>query len=208
MFDFDSHVARKNPEAVIKAFEYAFPKSYQNSVSLVIKSINGDRHLKEHKTLKKLIDGDPRIINIQKVLPHYENAALIHCCDCYVSLHRSEGFGLTIAEAMLTGKPVIITGYSGNLDFTTAQNSLLVDYQLVPVQMNYIFQYSKGEMWSDPDIEQAGDHMRKLVRDTNFACSFAKRGQELIRTSFSIEAVGKRYKNRLTKILQHKTIDQ
>ena len=103
---------------------------------------------------------------------------------------------------MLTGKPVITTGYSGNLDFTTDQNSLLVDYQLVPVQMNYPYQYSKGEMWAEPDIEQAGDYMRKLVRDTNFACSFAKKGQELIRTSFSIESMGERYKNRLNLILQ------
>ena len=164
MFDFDSHVARKNPEAVIKAFEYAFSKSSQNSVSLVIKSINGDRHLNEHRTIEKLIEGDSRIIHIQKVLPHYENSALMHCCDCYVSLHRSEGFGLTIAEAMLIGKPVITTGYSGNMDFTTDQNSLLVDYQLVPVQMNSPYQYSKGEMWAEPDIEQAGEYMKKLLK--------------------------------------------
>ena len=207
MFDFDSHVARKNPEAVIKAFEYAFPKSYQNSVSLVIKSINGDRHPKEHKTLKKLIDGDPRIIHIQKVLPHYENAALIHCCDCYVSLHRSEGFGLTIAEAMLLGKPVITTGYSGNMDFTTIETSLLVDYELIPVQQGD-YPYSKDEMWAEPDIEQAGDYMKKLISDKDFSCSFAKKGQELIRTSFSIKSLSEIYKNRLDAISQEKTLVQ
>ena len=204
MFDFDSHVARKNPEAVIKAFEYAFPKSYQNSVSLVIKSINGNRHPKEHKILKKLIDGDPRIIHIQKVLPHYENAALIHCCDCYVSLHRSEGFGLTIAEAMLLGKPVITTGYSGNMDFTTIETSLLVDYELIPVKQGD-YPYSKDEMWAEPDIEQAGDYMKKLVSDKDFSCSFAKKGQELIRTSFSIKSLSEIYKNRLEVISKEKT---
>ena len=207
MFDFDSHVARKNPEAVIKAFEYAFPKSYQNSVSLVIKSINGDRHPKEHKTLKKLIDGNPRIIHIKKVLPHYENTALIHCCDCYVSLHRSEGFGLTIAEAMLLGKPVITTGYSGNMDFTTIETSLLVDYELIPVQQGD-YPYSKDEMWAEPDIEQAGDYMKKLVSDKDFSCSFAKKGQELIRTSFSIKSLSEIYKNRLDVISQEKTLVQ
>tara|TARA_B100000586_G_scaffold131530_1_gene95093 strand:- start:110 stop:712 length:603 start_codon:yes stop_codon:yes gene_type:complete len=200
-------MARKNPEAVIKAFEYAFSKSSQNSVSLVIKSINGDRHLNEHRTIEKLIEGDSRIIHIQKVLPHYENSALMHCCDCYVSLHRSEGFGLTIAEAMLIGKPVITTGYSGNLDFTTDETALLVDYKLIPVEQGD-YPYANGEMWAEPDIEQAGDYMRKLVRDTNFACSFAKKGQELIRTSFSIESIGERYKNRLNLILQEKTICQ
>ena len=207
MFDFDSHVARKNPEAVIKAFEYAFPKSSQNSVSLVIKSINGDRHLKEHKTLRNLIDKDSRIIHIQKVLPHFENNALMHCCDCYVSLHRSEGFGLTIAEAMLIGKPVITTGYSGNMDFTKNETSLLVDYNLIPVKQED-YPYAKGEMWAEPDIEQAGVYMRKLVSDTNFSLSFAKKGQELIKTSFSIKSMGERYKNRLDEILQEKIIEQ
>ena len=207
MFDFDSHVARKNPEAVIKAFEYAFPKSSQNSVSLVIKSLNGDRHLKENKTLEKLINGDSRIIHIKKVLPHIENAALMHCCDCYVSLHRSEGFGLTIAEAMLIGKPVITTGYSGNMDFTTYETSLLVDYKLIPVQQGD-YPYSNDEMWAEPNIEQAGDYMRKLVSDRNFSYKFTKKGQELIRNSFSIKSMGERYKHRLDIISQEKTLGQ
>ena len=73
---------------------------------------------------------------------------------------------------MLLGKPVITTGYSGNMDFTTIETSLLVDYELIRVQQGE-YPYSKDEMWAEPDIEQAGDYMRKLVRDTNFACSFA-----------------------------------
>ena len=131
----------------------------------------------------------------------------MHCCDCYVSLHRSEGFGLTIAEAMLIGKPVIATGYSGNMDFTTDKTSLLVDYKLIPVQQGD-YPYPKDEMWAEPDIEQAGDYMRKLVRDTNSAYSFAKIGQELIRTSVSIESMGERYKNRLNVIFKEMAIGQ
>ena len=108
-------------------------------------------------------------------------------------------------KAMLIGKPVITTGYSGNLDFTTDETALLVDYKLIPVEQGD-YPNANGEMWAEPDIEQAGDYMRKLVRDTNFVCSFAKKGQELIRTSFSIEAMGERYKNRLRVILQEKTL--
>jgi len=207
MFDFDSHVARKNPEAVIQAFEYAFPKSSQNSVSLVIKSINGDRHQKEYKTLEKLINKDSRIIHIQKVLPHEESAALINCCDCYVSLHRSEGFGLTIAEAMLLGKPVITTGYSGNMDFTKDETTLLVDYKLIPVEQGD-YPYANNEIWAEPDVEQAGDYMKKLVSDRSFSYSFAKKGQELIRTDFSIKSIGEKYKNRIDEILLEKPLKQ
>ena len=109
---------------------------------------------------------------------------------------------------MLAGKPVNTTGYSGNMDFTTDQNSLLVDYELVPVQTSYPYQFTKGEMWAEPDIKQAGEYMQQLVKESNYAYSFAKKGQELIRNSFSIEAVGKRYKNRLNVIFKEKTIDQ
>ena len=202
MFDFDSHVARKNPEGVIKAFKFAFPKANQTPVSLVIKSINTDRHLDKQKTIEEIIDGDTRIIQIHKVLSHNENKALIHCCDCYVSLHRSEGFGLTIAEAMLIGKPVIATRYSGNLDFTTDQNSLLVDYQLVPVQMNFPYQYSKGEMWAEPNIDQAGEYMQKILNDNKLANSLAEKGREMIRSSLSIKAIGERFKNRINTIIK------
>ncbi|HIA34810.1 MAG TPA: hypothetical protein EYN85_08705, partial [Candidatus Lambdaproteobacteria bacterium] len=87
MFDFDSHVARKNPEAVIEAFKLAFPVSSNIPATLVIKSINSERHEKEWSCLKNKMDGDSRILQIHEVLPHSENTALMQCCDCYVSLH-------------------------------------------------------------------------------------------------------------------------
>ena len=200
MFDFDSHVARKNPEAVIEAFKLAFPGLSSIPVTLVIKSINGERHEKERNRLKNKIGCDSRILQIHEVLPHSINTALMKCCDCYVSLHRSEGFGLTMAEAMLLGKPVITTGYSGNMDFTTTETALLVDYELVPVQPGD-YPFSHGEMWAEPNVQQACDYMRDLVKDSTFAKSLAQKGQELIRTSFSTTTMGDRYKKHLSSLL-------
>ena len=200
MFDFDSHVARKNPEAVIEAFKLAFPGLSSIPVTLVIKSINGERHEKERNRLKNKIGCDSRILQIHEVLPHSINTALMKCCDCYVSLHRSEGFGLTMAEAMLLGKPVITTGYSGNMDFTTTATALLVDYELVPVQPGD-YPFSHGEMWAEPNVQQACDYMLDLVKDSTFAKSLAQKGQELIRTSFSTTTMGDRYKKHLSSLL-------
>ena len=200
MFDFDSHVARKNPEAVIEAFKLAFPGPSSIPVTLVIKSINGERHEKERNRLKNKIGCDSRILQIHEVLPHSINTALMRCCDCYVSLHRSEGFGLTMAEAMLLGKPVITTGYSGNMDFTTTATALLVDYELVPVQPGD-YPFSHGEMWAEPNVQQACDYMLDLVKDSTFAKSLAEKGQELIRTSFSTTTMGDRYKKHLSSLL-------
>ena len=200
MFDFDSHVARKNPEAVIEAFKLAFPGLSSIPVTLVIKSINGERHEKERNRLKNKIGCDSRILQIHEVLPHSINTALMKCCDCYVSLHRSEGFGLTMAEAMLLGKPVITTGYSGNMDFTTTATALLVDYELVPVQPGD-YPFSHGEMWAEPNVQQACEYMLNLVKDSTFAKSLAQKGQELIRTSFSTTTMGDRYKKHLSSLL-------
>ncbi len=201
MFDFDSHVARKNPVAVIEAFKLAFPWPSSIPVTLVIKSINGERHEKECNRLKNKIGGDSRILQIHEVLPHSINTALMKCCDCYISLHRSEGFGLTLAEAMLLGKPVITTGYSGNMDFTTSATALLVDYELVPVQPGD-YPFSHGEMWAEPNVQQACDYMLDLVEDSTFAQSLAQKGEELIRTSFSTTTMGDRYKKRLSNLLR------
>ena len=200
MFDFDSHVARKNPEAVIEAFKLAFPVSSNIPATLVIKSINSERHEKEWSCLKNKMDGDSRILQIHEVLPHSENTALMQCCDCYVSLHRSEGFGLTLAESMLMGKPVITTGYSGNMDFTNPETALLVDYKLVQVQPGD-YPFSRGEMWAEPNVQQACEYMRELVEDSTFARPLAQKGVELIRNSFSTTSMGKRYKKRLSTFL-------
>jgi hypothetical protein len=101
---------------------------------------------------------------------------------------------------MLMGKPVITTGYSGNMDFTTSATALLVDYELVPVQPGD-YPFSRGEMWAEPNVQQACEYMRELVEDSTFARPLAQKGVELIRNSFNTTAMGKRYKKRLSTLL-------
>ena len=156
-FDYLSVFERKNPLAVVEAFARAFDPG--DGAMLVIKCINGD-------TIRSTTNGcwprpraAPDIQIIDRYLTPREKDALTAACDCYVSLHRSEGFGLTMAEAMYLGKPVIATAYSGNLDFMTAENSLLVDTgscRSAPARAPYP---AEGE-WAEPDVDRAAGLMR------------------------------------------------
>ena len=129
VFDFFSVLERKNPLGLIEAFTRAFRPG--EGPMLVIKTINGDS---QRSTISKRCAPRRRagrdILVIDEYYSAEEKNALLGLCDCYVSLHRSEGLGLTMAEAMGLGKPVIATGYSGNLDFMTPENSYLVDYMM------------------------------------------------------------------------------
>jgi glycosyltransferase involved in cell wall biosynthesis len=124
---------------------------------------------------------------------------LIDSCNSFVSLHRSEGFGRGPAEAMLLGKPVIVTNYSGNTDFTRPDNSCLVDYCLIPVRAGqYVFE--EGQVWADVDIEHAAWHMKRLSEETTYATEIALRGQEFIREKFNSFVIGEIYARRLQEL--------
>ena len=131
VFDYHSVFERKNPLALIEAFEQAFPED--SGASLVLKSINSEHYPEEHGRLMEAAKGHGDIHVIDRYVTAAEKNAMFAGCDCYVSLHRSEGFGNTLAEAMYLGKPVIATGYSGNMEFMTQQNSYPVDYTLRPI---------------------------------------------------------------------------
>jgi glycosyltransferase involved in cell wall biosynthesis len=132
-FDFNSFSERKNPRAAIEAFALAFPAA-RNRAGLVIKCSQGYRYPEQLGELQALAARDPRIVVLDRVLSNADVFGLQRVCDAYVSLHRSEGLGLGMAECMAQGKPVIATAYSGNLEFMTESNSCLVDYALVPVR--------------------------------------------------------------------------
>jgi glycosyltransferase involved in cell wall biosynthesis len=128
-----------------------------------------------------------------------EIRSLVGQCDCFVSLHRSEGFGRGLAEAMLMGKPVIATGYSGNLDFTNEENCCLVDYELVPVGDGE-YPFGAGQLWAEADVDVAADFMRTLVNDPAFAREKGEAGARYIRRDHSFGAVGARYRRRLEQL--------
>jgi len=109
-----------------------------------------------------------------------EIASLIHLCDCFVSLHRSEGFGRGPAEAMLLGKPVIATNYSGNTDFMTARNSLPVDYTLVPVGRDE-YPGWQDQVWAEPSVVHAARHMHRVAGDRALAARLGRAGARDVR---------------------------
>ena len=130
-FDFLSTTARKNPIGLVEAFRLAFEPG--SGPMLLLKSINAERCPQDLSALKEAAAGHPDIQLSDAYVTQEHMQALTAACDCYVSLHRSEGFGLGLAEAMAYGKPTIATGYSGNLGFMDESNSYLVSYRPAPV---------------------------------------------------------------------------
>jgi glycosyltransferase involved in cell wall biosynthesis len=195
VFDFKSSFARKNPLGCIQAFRNAFSNANEG-VGLVIKSMDGDQYPNEFKLLNAAVQSDLRIKIINNTFRSDEIISLMNVCDAFVSLHRSEGIGLSIAQSMLLGKPVIATNYSGNTDFTRPDNSCLVDYKLIEVKKGE-YPYSKGQVWADPNIDQAASYMRRLVEDEIYRNTVAKAGHSYIKTNHNSETVGKNYRSRL-----------
>ncbi len=174
LFDFLSCLERKNPLGIIEAFVRAFVPG--EGPVLVIKSINGRHMLNDLERLRAAVDGRDDVVLLEKYYSVDEKNALLGACDCYVSLHRSEGLGLTMAEAMALGKPVIATGYSGNLHFMTPENCYLVDYSMteVPAECD---PYPKGAAWAAPSVAHAAELMRRVYERPVEAKARAQLGQ-------------------------------
>jgi len=200
LFDFTSYVTRKNPEAVIDAFCSAFPPERHEGVALVIKLQGGSQKPSEYAHfMRALKDRDARIILIDAALSGNQMRGLISACHAFVSLHRSEGFGRGLAESMYYGKPTIATAYSGNMDFTSAETSGLVNYQLVPVQPGQ-YPHWEGQLWAEPDTAHAAHWMRKLFEDQDLCHKLGAHAARAIRASHGALAVGQRMRLRLKEI--------
>jgi glycosyltransferase involved in cell wall biosynthesis len=185
MFDYLSTIQRKNPIGLIEAFKRAFAPG--EGPQLLLKTINGPlRPLAEEAVLWAAHDrADIHVIDCS--LSATERDALMATCDCYVSLHRSEGFGLTMAEAMALGKPVIGTAYSGNLEFMTDDTSMLVPFAPVRVPRG-CGPYPPDATWADPDLDEAARAMRTLASDPAAAAALGTRARDHIARHHSVES--------------------
>lgn len=191
-FDLNSKFARKNPEAVIRAFQKAFPVKQSTAVGLVIKASHVSRS-KEWRHFRSIIGKDRRIHVIEETMRRPDVLALYQCCDCFVSLHRSEGFGRGLAEALLLGKQLIATGYSGNMDYCSEDRVGIVRYSTRNLEPGEYF-HGEGQNWAEPDIEHAAELMKLIIQ--------SPKGVEAGLFDFSPVTVGARYSTRLHEIRQ------
>ncbi len=202
MFDSFDTFERKNPEGIVQAFIKAFGKSNED-VLLVIKASNLHQASQERDRLKELTTEYPYIHLIDADLSIEEVNSLLYNCDCYVSLHRAEGFGVNLAEAMFYGKPTIATGYSANTEFMNVGNSFLVKYNLVELEQDYKT-YKKGDICAEPDIDHAAFLMHYVFNNYRQASQIGTRAAHDIKSILSPENIGIKIKNRVEYIYKDK----
>ena len=203
-FDSFSFIERKNPLGVIEAFRLAFPLGTENA-RLVLKTQNRFRvhdpyQIKMWRRIDTAVRQDPRIITINETLTYRDLLGLKRACDCYVSLHRSEGWGFGMIEAMQLGLPVIATAFSGNMDFCTPDTTDLVDFAMVGVREEEYIYGERGSHWAQPDIDQAAALMRAAVADPTATRTKGAAAAAHIKANFSIETIGRRYSTRLAEV--------
>jgi len=188
MFDPHSFVERKNPQGVVRAFAQAFPGG-DEPVRLIIKMHHGADFPELMATLKAA-SNDPRVEIRDEYMGREGVLGLIAAADAFVSLHRSEGFGRGPAEAMLLGKPVILTDYSGTQDFADASVALPVPCRLVPVAPDEYIGV-EGQRWAEADVAAAAEHMRWVARNPAAARRLGLRARARIQARHGTEAVGR-----------------
>lgn len=199
-YDLRSYSARKNPQGVLEAFKKLVEKRPYSKTHLVIKVNGVETNPEAFEALKAEVHAlHGRVTLIDRMMSSTEVKNLLRSSDCFVSLHRSEGYGFGIAEAMVLGKPVIATAYSGNMDFMTEETSFAVDYHLVPV-MEGEYPHHEGQRWADPDYEQAAGYMIKLVDEPAIGRSIGKRARQHMQCYFDYRSTGLRYRERLGEI--------
>ena len=190
MVDYFSTAERKNPLGAIAAFLNAFPRD--PDVHLIIKCLNAEKCPQEHTRVQNACH-DPRIHIIDTPLSSEDTLALLRHSDVFLSLHRSEGFGLSIAEAMILGTPVITTNFGGVTDFITERNSFPVAYTLSEIPHTHM-PYRRGSVWAEPDTEHAAMLLRHVK--TADLTPYTQNAKKTLQ-AFSEEVVGGKIEERL-----------
>ncbi len=202
LFSFLSVVERKNPIAVIEAFRRAF--SPQDNALLLLKSSHANLNPKVMGMMSEAAKG-LRVKFLEQDMRKQDIYALLASIDCFVSLHRSEGFGLPLAEAMLLKKPTIATAYSGNMDFMNGENSYPVGYKLVELDRDY-GPYKKGYVWAEPDIDEAAAMMREVYEHRQRANTIGDTAGRDINAMFNPETTGRMVASRIESIARERGI--
>ena len=204
-FDFWSTVGRKNPYGVIEAFQLAFPRRRSwglrpQEARLVLKLASSHQFPEATEALRQRIANDPRITLITEHLPAAAFDALYALADALVSLHRAEGFGLAMAEAMAAGLPVVATGYSGNLDFMPPGSAELIPYTLTPIQRSE-GDYRAGNLWAEPDLDATARALRRLAAEPASAAALGERGRQAVLQLLAPERLAAVVQQRLGTLL-------
>jgi glycosyltransferase involved in cell wall biosynthesis len=186
-FDFDSTFERKNPSGAMQAFQRAFP-SGQKDVELIVK-VRGTNDRGMRNILNEEAAKDPRIRIIDRTISRDELRKLLDGCDVFISLHRSEGFGLGCAEALIAGRAVVATDYSATTDFISSETGYPVSCKQVAVPPDAYF-WTKGATWAEPDIDDAAAKLQEIASDPDGASRRVSAGFRLLKEHYSFDAVG------------------
>lgn len=195
-FDYYSVMERKNPEGAICAFKQAF-NDCKEQVGLIIKTRNTSREALQW--LNSMLDGWPNIYIFNQEYTHEQANSLMKAADVYLSLHRAEGFGLVLAEAMKIGTPVIATAWSGNMEFMNSEVACMVPATLTTLKNDYP-PFVKGSRWAEPNISIAAGYLRHLHNDLEYRNCLANKAQKYITDKLSIGTIAGDMKDRLEEI--------
>ncbi len=197
LFDLNSYAARKNPRAAIDAFRQSGLAKAGAALVLKVQNVAGNEA--DFAALQASVSDLPGTVLLTDTLSRADIYALEAACDVFVSLHRSEGFGLAVAECMFLGKPVISTDWSATAEYVTPQNGCPVRAPLVALEQNH-GPYAKGSTWAEPDTAHAADYMRRLFQDRTWAANLGSAARITMETRFAPGVIGARYRRRLESI--------
>jgi len=199
-YDLRSFSTRKNPGGVLRAFRSLLAKRPYSKAHLVIKVNGVETNPAAFAELQQQVANLHNSVTlIQRTMTGNEVKNLVRCCDCFVSLHRSEGYGFGCAEAMALGRPVIATAYSGNMDFMVPEASLGVDYKLIPV-LEGEYPHHENQVWADPDYEQAASFMVDVLDSPEKGRALGAAARRHMQNRFAYRPTGLKYVDRLDAI--------